>query len=1754
MRHPRQPRHLAIALLGLIVVSVVALALTRSVQAYESIQGPTELRYWDGANAYNGYTLFAASGKSYLVDMAGRLVHTWPIGTNPRLLDNGNLLDAATDDPSGYAGFKELDWDGNVVWQYKETRSTYAPHHDFTRIYNKKLGAYTTLYIANKTVTNEQCLAAGCDPAHAPYDGAQMDAVVEVDMSGNVVWEWWFFDHVIQDIDATKANYIGAGKTIADYPGRINLNLPGHPVRKDWLHCNSMDYNADLGQIVINSVAGEFYVIDHDGTFTAGDPTASIAAAASSSGDFLYRFGDPARYEQGDPPSILEDWTTSTTGNKQIGGSHDIQWIASGLPGAGHFLVFNNGQYLFERTPQSYIFEIDGYLDSTKSDTGHYVNPPDAGYYTWTVDSKDTHKQSKKMSNQITWMYYAKNNVSFFSHIGSSAQRLPNGNTLICSDTSGHFFEVTSDGTLVWEYINPVTKDGALKVLPDSLPMTNSVFRAYRYTADHPALKGHDLTPGDPITGPVGTSTPTATSTATAPGRTATPTPTATSTATKGTSTATPTPTPSTTPAPAGGKLPDTGQTRDYTNIHGEDSDYTINAPSFKDNGNGSVTDQVTGLTWQATDGGEMTWSSAGAYCQNLVLAGASDWRLPWSWELFSILNHDRVNPALDTTYFPATDAQYWWAAEEQAGDTSKAWAANAGGGIGPHQKSETISAGGSKRFDVRCIRETPSIKGGSFISNGDGAVTDRTTGLVWQQAASASTVTWEAALPACENLVLAGRDDWRLPNVKEFFSLVDETRSKPSVDTAFFPGTVSNRHWTSTSNMNTTIEAWSVSFDLGIVSHDAKTGAEAVRCVRGPDTAAPTPQAPVLVQVTGGQFDMGDHQGYVDPDHPSDEVPIHTVKVNSLYVGKYEITVQQYADFLNSAIVQATIEVRNGNVYGKGGSEVYFTTRQADPYSRIGWDGTQFSVLDSRGNHPVTSVRWFGAAAYTNWLSAQQGLQGCFDLTTGACDFSKNGYRLPTEAEWEYAGRGGQYSPYRIYPWGDVADFEKANWPNSGDPYEVGDYPWTTPVGFFDGTLHQKADFGWPGSATLYQTKSGANAYGLYDMAGNAWEYVYDWYGQNYYSVSPSDNPTGPAAGTIMPDGKPYRGMRGGNWYNGDDGHSRVANRNPSYYRGPEDPNAPYYHLGFRIVRPAETIPTPTATPTGTSTPGPTPTRTTTPAPTSTPAPRTQTVGLFKDDPRAWNGYTLFAPKHYTSTHLIDNAGLLVHKWTGSQYEPGQSAYLLENGDLLRAAMIKGPLSTGGGEGGRVEEFDWAGSLVWELDYSTATEMQHHDIHILPNGNLLMLVVEKRTYAEALAAGFDPAKLDPQIQQQGYMLPDSVVEIKPTLPKGGTVVWRWRVWDHLIQDYDSTRSNYGAVAAHPELIDADGAESRIPAFWNHMNSIDYNAAFDQILLSVRGNSEVWIVDHSTTTSEAAGHSGGRSGKGGDLLYRWGNPKAYGAGTQSDQKLYQQHDAEWIPASYPGAGDITVFNNGLGRNYSTIDEFTPPVDASGKYALTTGTAYGPTGFAWTYKATPPESLYSEAISGAQRLPNGNTLIDDGVHGTFTEVTPAGEIVWKYVNPVVKDGPLAQGDAIPEDPARAGEYMNAVFRVYRYGPDYAGLIGRDLTPGLPVEKYPGKSLYLPTIISLDNQDVVLSWAKDATDGGYEVWSSDSPYFAPGDADAQSVVVPESPFRDAGAAGASRYYTVLGMDLTGQTVCSSGRGGTFGFGLVGTAFWQ
>ena len=480
------------------------------------------------------------------------------------------------------------------------------------------------------------------------------------------------------------------------------------------------------------------------------------------------------------------------------------------------------------------------------------------------------------------------------------------------------------------------------------------------------------------------------------------------------------------------------------------------------------------------------------------------------------------------------------------------------------------------------------------------------------------------------------------------------------------------------------------------------------------------------------------------------------------------------------------------------------------------------------------------------------------------------------------------------------------------------------------------------------------------------------------------------------------------------------------------------------------------------------------------------QTVGLFAKQASAYGGYTLFAPNQSGTSYLIDNEGRLVHSWDGAA---GLAPYLLHDGSIIRPTVLDALSRFGffaAGGTGAIQRIAWDGTLIWEFDYASVDALMHHDIEVLPNGNVLMMAWEVKTAEEAIAAGRDPDLL-----RDDVLYPEVILEIEPVGATGGNIVWEWRVWDHLSQDYDSAADNFVAVGEHPELIDLNFIEAtRAPTGegdWNHMNSIDYNEELDQIILSVRQFSELWVIDHSTTTEEAASHSGGNRGKGGDLLYRWGNPQAYRAGDASDQQLFVQHDAQWIEPGLPGAGNILIYNNGTGRPegaYSTADEIVPPVDELGNYSLTPGQAYGPQEQVWTYKAPNPTDFYSLFISGVQRLPNGNTLIDDGGHGNFFEVTANGKTVWRYVNPVTGDGPLRQGDPIP--PFSVDFQANFVFKIMRYGADFPGLAGRDLTPGGALE------LPKPTPTATTTPTVTATPTATATPT-----STPTPVIAPGD---------------------------------------------------------
>ncbi len=394
-----------------------------------------------------------------------------------------------------------------------------------------------------------------------------------------------------------------------------------------------------------------------------------------------------------------------------------------------------------------------------------------------------------------------------------------------------------------------------------------------------------------------------------------------------------------------------------------------------------------------------------------------------------------------------------------------------------------------------------------------------------------------------------------------------------------------------------------------------------------------------------------------------------------------------------------------------------------------------------------------------------------------------------------------------------------------------------------------------------------------------------------------------------------------------------------------------------------------------------------------------------------ASDGASLFSPQSGTTTYLLDKDEEIVKTWNSS-YHPGLSCYLLDDGSLLRTGSL-GPqgnrvFGTTGGAGGVIERYSWEGDLIWQFQYSSSDYLLHHDIEPLPNGNILMIAWERKTQSDAVTAGRDPSLLS-----DGELWPDKIIEVKPTGSSGGTIVWEWHVWDHLIQDYDASKSNYGTVSDHPEKINLNYVHGRESADWNHINGVDYNADLDQILLTEHNFSEIWIIDHNTTTAQAAGSVG-------DLLYRWGNPQAYGRGNSSDQQLFVPHDAQWIDDNCPGAGDILIFNNGQNRpegNYSSVDQIIPHLNGDGSYTVDGTSAYGPASTTWTYKANPTSSFYADHISGAQRLTNGNTLICDGPAGRFFEVSSTGEITWEYVNPYSSSTP--QGES------------NEVFRAQRY---------------------------------------------------------------------------------------------------------------------------
>lgn len=469
---------------------------------------------------------------------------------------------------------------------------------------------------------------------------------------------------------------------------------------------------------------------------------------------------------------------------------------------------------------------------------------------------------------------------------------------------------------------------------------------------------------------------------------------------------------------------------------------------------------------------------------------------------------------------------------------------------------------------------------------------------------------------------------------------------------------------------------------------------------------------------------------------------------------------------------------------------------------------------------------------------------------------------------------------------------------------------------------------------------------------------------------------------------------------------------------------------------------------------------------------------GLQLRTEAATPGLTFIQPLNGTESYLIDLDGEIVHRWS-FDCSPGAWAYLLDDGNLLRAGREdEEPAFKGGGIGGRIQLIAPDSEVVWNYDLASNDLCQHHDLEPLPNGNLLVIAWERHPEEEAIAHGRDPE----WVGEAGLWL-DTVIELRPILPNGAEVVWQWRAWDHVIQDYDPRMERFGDVAgesgridinadvrAKPPLtaqererlatlmqrlealgytggvtsnsitVEADSEEAleerraklARSGDMMHTNGIDYLAEHDLIVLSSPELNEVFVIDHSTTTEEAAGNSGGRFGRGGELLWRWGNPKNYGAGEDDDQRLRYQHAPEWIVTD---SGDLhlLVFNNGGGRGedgegWSSVEELALPFDPERGFVREASAAFGPSEPVWIHEDR--ERFFSAFISGATRLSSGNTLVCSGAGGRVFEVDPDGRTVWDYRNGL-------GGDVMPPDHAGKAPPL-ALFRAARYSESHPGI--------------------------------------------------------------------------------------------------------------------
>lgn len=436
-------------------------------------------------------------------------------------------------------------------------------------------------------------------------------------------------------------------------------------------------------------------------------------------------------------------------------------------------------------------------------------------------------------------------------------------------------------------------------------------------------------------------------------------------------------------------------------------------------------------------------------------------------------------------------------------------------------------------------------------------------------------------------------------------------------------------------------------------------------------------------------------------------------------------------------------------------------------------------------------------------------------------------------------------------------------------------------------------------------------------------------------------------------------------------------------------------------------------------------------------------TVGLLSYEPsKAFDGYNMIYPHNQPNVYLLDNCGEIVHVWEdSSQFRPGNTAYLLFNGNLLktkrRADISNDPIWAGGG-GAIVEIRTWENELLWQYELNNENYRLHHDIALTDDGNIMMVAWEKKTEAEAIQAGRDTALIP-----DGEVWSEALFEINPATNE---IEWEWHLWDHLVQDFDPTKDNYVSnIADHPDRMNINYTSNDGGRDWAHINAVDMiknvNLDQDHVVVSVPFFDEIWVIDHTTNSDQAAGSTGGLSGKGGDFLYRWGNHTTWDG--PGDQTLFFQHDIEYVDdflePNHPHYGKFSCFNNRAGADFSSFVIFNPFWEMYElEYPMENGT-WGPEGF--DVELTHPDSaqrVYSTGLSSMQVLPNGNFLICSGRQGYSFELTPDNEVVWEYVTPLIGGLPATQGDILALN-------NNLTFRIRRIPSDYQAFVGKDLSP-------------------------------------------------------------------------------------------------------------